>query len=203
MSYLPAERNMTMTSLKAASGRLFICLVASLILVAIVFGISAAPEKSSGVTQPPGQNKLPGKNFDHPPEEPHSADEYFFKLGQLEHFYRTPGEFGHRLNGDQYGFEALSFIVTETHPNGGPALHVHDVEEAHVLLEGTAEYQIGSKRFTVRAPYVAKVPAGVPHTFLNAGNKPFNLIAVFASNRPKGRRIGPNPLVRATSPRTE
>lgn len=190
--------------MNAPSGRLFICLVISVVLVAIVvLGIAAPLQKSGGVAQIPVRDKLPGKNFDHPPEESHSPDDYFFKLDQLEHFYRAPGEFGHRLNGDQYGFEALSFIITETHPNGGPGLHMHDAEEAHVLLEGRAEYLIGDKRFTVQAPYVAKVPAGVPHTFLNVGSKPFNLIAVFASKHPNGQRIGPNPLVRATPRRTE
>ena len=193
-----------MTGVNAPSGRLHICLVVLVIPVAIVvLGIAAPQQKSSGVAQIPGREKLPGKNFDHRPEEPHSPDDYFFKLDQLEHFYRVPGEFGHRLNGDQYGFKALSFIITETHPNGGPGLHVHDAEEAHVLLEGRAEYLIGDKRFTVQAPYVANVPAGVPHTFLNVGSKPFNLIAVFASKHPSGQRIGPNPLVRATPRRTE
>ncbi|HEX6088160.1 MAG TPA: cupin domain-containing protein [Thermoanaerobaculia bacterium] len=108
-----------------------------------------------------------------------------------------PGEFTHRLTGDEYGFEKLSFIITETHAGGGPGLHVHDVEEAHILLEGTARYRVGEKTFTVQAPYVAKVPPGMPHTFVNAGREPFQLVAVFASNHPNTRRIGPNPLLAA------
>lgn len=139
---------------------------------------------------------LPENDFTHPPARPHDPAAYFFNFDQLDHYYRVPGEFTYRLTGDQYGFEALSFIVSETHPGGGPGLHVHDVEEAHVLLEGTAEYRVGDKTFTVTAPYIAKVPAGVPHTFVNAGNKPFNLVAVFASKHPTTKRIGPNPLIR-------
>jgi mannose-6-phosphate isomerase-like protein (cupin superfamily) len=127
--------------------------------------------------------------------KPHDVDDFFFSFDQLEHYYRVPGEFTHRLTGDQYGFETMSFIITETHPGGGPGLHVHDVEEAHVLLEGTARYRIGDKTFTVNAPYVAKVPPGVQHTFVNAGTTPFNLIAVFASKHPSSTRIGPNPLI--------
>lgn len=64
-----------------------------------------------------------------------------------------------------------------------------------MLLQGSARYQIGDKVFTVQAPYVAKVPAGVPHTFINAGAKPFNLVAVFATKHPVTRRVGPNPLI--------
>ena len=88
-------------------------------------------------------------------------------------------------------------------PAGGPGLHVHDTEEAHVLLKGTAEYRIGDKTFTVQGPYVAKVPVGIPHTFINAGNEPFNLIAVFASKHPNTKRIGPNPLIPAGQNREE
>jgi mannose-6-phosphate isomerase-like protein (cupin superfamily) len=149
------------------------------------------------------QEKLPDKDFTHPPEKPHDPADFFFKFDQLEHYYRVPGEFTYRLTGDQYGFDALSFIITETHPGGGPGLHVHDTEEAHVLLEGSVQYRIGDKTFTVQAPYVARVPAGVPHTFINAGSKPFNLIAVFASKHPNTKRIGPNPLIPAGKNREE
>ena len=173
----------------------------SLTLVITVFGATILMH----CTAPPPQTKpmpavatttsLPDKDFTHPPERAHDSTANFFTFDQLDHYYRVPGEFTYRLTGDQYGFEALSFIVSETHPGGGPGLHVHDVEEAHVLLEGTAQYRIGDKTFTVEGPYVAKVPAGVPHTFINAGQKPFNLIAVFASKHPTTKRIGPNPLI--------
>jgi mannose-6-phosphate isomerase-like protein (cupin superfamily) len=146
---------------------------------------------------PPAQVTLPKEPFTHAPTTPHDASALFFTFDQLEHHYRVPGEFTHRLNGDAYGFEKLSFIITETHAGGGPGLHVHDVEEAHVLLKGTAQYRLGDETFIVQAPYVARVPAGMPHTFVNAGQEPFNLVAVFASNHPGTRRIGPNPLVTA------
>jgi mannose-6-phosphate isomerase-like protein (cupin superfamily) len=157
----------------------------------------SAPVPTLATPTPPGnaQVKLPDKDFTHPPEKPHEPSDLIFKFDQLEQWYRVPGEFTYRLTGDQYGFDALSFIISETHPGGGPGFHTHDTEEAHVLLEGTVEYRIGDKTFTVNGPYVARVPAGVPHTFINAGAKPLNLIAVFASKHPTTTRIGPNPLI--------
>jgi mannose-6-phosphate isomerase-like protein (cupin superfamily) len=160
-----------------------------------MLGSAASPQKLSSIPSTQAQEKLPDKDFTHPPERPHDPADFFFKFDQLEHYYRVPGEFTYRLTGDQYGFDALSFIISETHPGGGPGLHVHDTEEAHVLLEGSVQYRIGDKTFTIQAPYVARVPAGVPHTFINAGSKPFNLIAVFASKHPNTKRIGPNPLI--------
>ena len=187
---------MKMTGMTARNRKLLICFVVlASSATAVIFGSAASSQTPRGIPQPTAQTKLPAKEFTHPPEKPHDPTALYFKLDQLEHFYRVPGEFGHRLIGDEYGFEALSFIITETHPGGGPALHKHDVEEAHILLEGSAQYRIGDKTFTVQAPYVAKVPAGVPHTFMNVGTKPFNLVAVFASKRHNSERLGPNPLL--------
>ena len=175
--------------------KLLIFLVLTISVAVVIFGSAANTQKLSGVAPIQTQEKLPDKEFSNPPEKPHDPADLFFKFNQLEHYYRVPGEFTYRLTGDQYGFDSLSFIITETHPGGGPGLHTHDTEEAHVLLEGSVEYRIGDKTFTVQAPYVAKVPAGVPHTFINVGNKPFNMIAVFASKHPVTKRIGPNPLI--------
>ena len=155
---------------------------------------AAAPD-ASGATQAGSKAASPCQAFTRPAVKPHDPADLVFTFDQLEHWYRVPGEFTHRLNGDQYGFETLSFIVSETHPGGGPGLHVHDTEEAHVLLQGTAQYRIGDRTMTVQAPYVARVPAGVPHTFINAGTAPFNLVAVFATKRPITTRVGPNPLI--------
>ncbi|HSP17274.1 MAG TPA: cupin domain-containing protein [Thermoanaerobaculia bacterium] len=184
-------------------GLLFCTAVTAISIAVVSFACAVPPQKASGAPPRVAQEKLPDKNFTHPPEKPHDPAALYFNFDQLEHDYRVPGEFTHRLTGDQYGFESLSFIISETHPGGGPGLHVHDVEEAHVLLKGSAQYRVGDKTFTVQAPYVAKVPAGVPHTFINAGNEPFNLIAVFASKHPTTKRIGPNPLIAGPQSREE
>ena len=190
--------------MNAVTGRLLLGAVAlTILVVAVISWRSAHAQNQGGVSTPVAARKLPDKNFTHPPEKPHDPSAYFFNFDQLDYYYRVPGEFTHRLTGDEYGFESLSFIISETHPGGGPGLHVHDTEEAHVLLEGTAQYRIGDKTFTVHGPYVAKVPAGVPHTFINAGNEPFNLIAVFASKHPNTKRIGSNPLIPAGRDREE
>lgn len=176
--------------------------IVSLLAPGVGFGSPAPREEATQIdgATPPTPLLLPAKEFSRPPEKPHDATAFVFTFDQLDHYYRIPGEFTHRLTGDQYGFEALSFFVTETHPGGGPGLHVHDVEEAHVLLEGSARYVMGDDTFVVHAPYIARVPAGIPHTFINTGVRPFNLVAVFASKHPVTRRIGPNPLIEKPGP---
>ncbi len=144
---------------------------------------------------PRWKGELPSADFDNPPEKSFNASDYVFKFDQLKRAYRTPGEFLYRMFGEEYGFEALSIFITETHPNGGPRLHTHDVEEAHVLLEGSVQYVIGDQTFAVQAPYIARVPANMPHTFMNSGNEPMHIIAAFPSKKPSIKIVGPNPLL--------
>jgi mannose-6-phosphate isomerase-like protein (cupin superfamily) len=142
-----------------------------------------------------GPDTLPAQSYDRPPTVRFDRSDYVIKLNQMTSFYDVPGETGYSIEGGDYGFDSLSFILTETHPQGGPPLHTHESEEAHVVLSGRVAYVIGDRRFTVDGPYIARVPAGVPHTFLNVGSEPFNLVATFPDKRLTYKELGPNPLV--------
>ncbi len=61
-------------------------------------------------------------------------------------------------------------------------MHSHEGEESHVLLEGDILYALGDTIFTLKAPYVVNIPAGVPHAFKNIGNKTANLVVIFPTN---------------------
>jgi mannose-6-phosphate isomerase-like protein (cupin superfamily) len=139
---------------------------------------------------------FPTETYIHDPEQPHDPSDLLFRFDQLANFYCVPGEFGHLLEGSQYGFDALCIIVTETYPGGGPFMHVHECEEAHILLEGTTHYVLGDKRFTAVAPYVLRIPAGVPHCFVNAGSQPYRMICAFPDSRFTDVEVGPNPLIK-------
>jgi mannose-6-phosphate isomerase-like protein (cupin superfamily) len=143
-----------------------------------------------------GPDSLPTKSYERGPEEQFNRSDYVIKLKQMTSFYDVPGEAGYFMNGEDYGFDALSFILTETQPGGGPPLHTHDSEESHIVLHGQVEYVIGDRQFTVEGPYVVRVPAGVPHTFRNAGTEPFNLIAVFPDKHLSYKELGKSPLVK-------
>jgi mannose-6-phosphate isomerase-like protein (cupin superfamily) len=142
------------------------------------------------------QRELPIESYINPPKESFNPSEYLFRFAQIPDYYDVPGEFGHMLEGQLYGFEALSFFITETHPGGGPPLHTHTVEEAHILLSGTMSYLIGDEQFSAEGPYVVKIPAHVPHTFINSGDQPLRLIAVLAGKECAWEELGPNPLVK-------
>lgn len=142
-----------------------------------------------------GPEVLPMESYERPPEAAFDSGGFIIKPEQMMSFYDAPGEAGYLAFGAHYGFDSLSFVITETHPHGGPPLHTHTSEEAHVLLSGTMDYVIGDRLFTATGPYIARVPANTPHTFMNSGSSPLNLIGVFSSNDPGYEQLGPNPLI--------
>jgi len=176
------------------------CVFFSLILAVagVLLVVSCTKRPESGYAHI-GPDTLPSVSYQRPPAIAFERSDYAIKLQQMTSFYDVPGEAGYIVNGEDYGFESLSFVMTETHPHGGPPLHTHDTEEAHVVYRGRMEYVIGNRRFTVDGPYIARVPAGVPHTFINAGTVPLNLTAVFPSKRISYTVKGPNPLVENTA----
>lgn len=122
------------------------------------------------------------------------ASDYVVELEQMKKLDAGVGETIYLLNGQAHGFRSLSFILTETAPGGGPPLHTHESEEAHVLTSGTMSYVVGDKRFVASAPYILRVPANTPHTFINAGSSPLQLTAVFDSAHYTFKPLAPNPL---------
>jgi len=110
-------------------------------------------------------------------------NQFLFRFGDMITESAPRGELIHILGGESHGFESLSFVISETKPNGGPPLHRHLCEEAHVLLAGRVKYTIGHETFVAEAPYVVRIPAGVCHSFENLGDKTINVIGVFPKSR--------------------
>lgn len=105
------------------------------------------------------------------------------------------GETVYQAEGKYHDMKTMSFVITETQPGGGPPLHTHPVEEAHVVLSGRVKYIIGDTVFTVDAPYIVKIPPNARHTFKNMGDTVLNLIGVFGQdNFGPYTPIGKNPL---------
>lgn len=63
---------------------------------------------------------------------------------------------------------AYSVIMTETPPNGGPPMHLHQHEdELFYVLKGTYEFHYGEKQQIVREGDFIHLPKGIPHRFVN------------------------------------
>jgi mannose-6-phosphate isomerase-like protein (cupin superfamily) len=116
----------------------------------------------------------------------------------LERIEAGPGEIIRLLRGDKHGYQSLSLILSESAAGGGPPLHSHDCEEVHVVASGRVAYLIGEERITLDGPFVLRIPAGVPHAFVNAGDTTLKITAAFGSANYTFNFIGPNPLWRET-----
>ena len=115
------------------------------------------------------------------PEMKYFTD-YIAKVENLPVINPGPGEYVHVLEGQRHGYKNLTIGITETFPNGAPPMHSHEGEESHVLLEGDILYAMADTLFTLKAPYIVNIPAGVPHAFKNIGKKTANLVVIFPTN---------------------
>jgi len=108
--------------------------------------------------------------------------DYVVQLEKLPVINPGPGEYVHVMEGQRNGYKNLTIGITETFPNGAPPMHSHEGEESHVLLEGEILYALGDTMFSVKAPYIVNIPAGMPHAFKNIGKKTANLVVIFPTN---------------------
>jgi quercetin dioxygenase-like cupin family protein len=116
------------------------------------------------------------------PEMKYYSD-YVAKVENLPVINPGPGEYVHVMEGQRNGYNNLTIGITETFPGGAPPMHSHEGEESHVLLEGDEVlYALGDTVFTMKAPYIINIPAGMPHAFKNVGKKTANLVVIFPTN---------------------
>jgi quercetin dioxygenase-like cupin family protein len=83
--------------------------------------------------------------------------------------------------GNDHGrVESLGIVTQEIAPGDVIGPHLHDLDEAITILEGSARVRLGDDEQVVRAGAVAFVPAGVPHSTSNPGPGTLRIHAVFA-----------------------
>lgn len=155
---------------------------------------------SSACIEDPGRTH-PAESYVVPPKVRPTPADHVFGREQMVHFYDVPGEYGYLVEGKDYGFAGLSIITTDTHPGGGPPLHTHDTEEAHVLHEGTYTALIGERPMEVTGPAVVRIPAGVPHTFVNTSDRVIHVVGILPGESITYTELGPNPLLANGKPK--
>jgi len=82
------------------------------------------------------------------------------------------------FNGIQHGFPGVSLMLAELQPGEGPVLHRHTYDEAFTISQGHAAFTIDGAVVEADAGDVVVVPAGVPHSFMNAGTVVLRLTAI-------------------------
>ena len=89
----------------------------------------------------------------------------------------------YEFEGYDHGAIGASVIVVDAPPGSGPRLHKHPYAEIFVVLEGQATFTAGEDVLEAVGGQIVVVPAGVPHTFVNAGTGPLRQVDVHPSGQ--------------------
>ena len=92
------------------------------------------------------------------------------------------GEDANEVQGHNHN-AAVSVIVVDAPPGGGPKLHRHPYEEVFVIQEGSVTFMVGGETIEAKGGQVVVVPAGVAHKFTNSGTGRLRQVDVHASDK--------------------
>jgi len=92
------------------------------------------------------------------------------------------GEDANEVQGHNHN-AAVSVIVVDAPPGGGPKLHTHPYEEVFVIQEGSVTFTAGDETIEATGGQVVVVPAGVAHKFTNSGTGRLRQVDIHASER--------------------
>ena len=82
--------------------------------------------------------------------------------------------------------EVFRFSETGRAGAPGPVLHIHPLqEERFQVTRGTVAFVMGSQRLVCGPGEGVTVPAGVPHTFCNAGDQEFEMFGEYRPGLPE------------------
>jgi quercetin dioxygenase-like cupin family protein len=81
------------------------------------------------------------------------------------------------------GSQGIALVRGRIAPGGVLPPHIHDVEEALTVLEGTALSEIGDEVFTLGPGDAVLLPANVPHQLSNNGQEDLIFVTAFNDNK--------------------
>ena len=109
----------------------------------------------------------------------------------------SPGMEVRVLVGRELGSRSLKIEEVTVAPNSRVPRHLHDAEEAMIVLEGTLDAVLGSLamptgvKMTIGPGYTVVAPPGTVHSFLNRYEKPARLL--FVSPTIESEELASNP----------
>lgn len=106
-----------------------------------------------------------------------------FKITEMKPIDRGPGLKGWPLVTANIGSQHLTTGITEFEVGAGLALHIHNCEEQVTILEGDALAEIDGISSELTAPDTTFISPGLPHRFINRGDKPMRILWVYASTK--------------------
>jgi quercetin dioxygenase-like cupin family protein len=108
---------------------------------------------------------------------------HVFKIKEMTPIDRGPGLRGWPLVSGENGSQLLTTGITEFQVGAGLALHTHNCEEQVTILEGDALAEINGATYELTAPDTTFISLGLPHRFINRGDRPMKILWVYTSTK--------------------
>ncbi len=95
-----------------------------------------------------------------------------------------PGVTTRRVVSAVAGAETICVIEQRHEPGRGAPTHWHDTEEVVIVREGEAEFWVEGERVRLGQGDAIVLPPKIRHGFVNVGDRPLHVEAVFSSAAP-------------------
>ena len=76
-------------------------------------------------------------------------------------------------------------------PNGFMPQHTNRVEHEQYVLRGRAQLELGDEKVLVQAGDVVFIPAGLPHSYINLGQEPFEFLCLVPNTEDQTEMVKP------------
>jgi mannose-6-phosphate isomerase-like protein (cupin superfamily) len=89
----------------------------------------------------------------------------------------------YEFEGSRYQDTEVSFIWVDMPPGGAIRLHKHPYKEIFIIQEGAVTFTVGAAMLEAHAGQIVIVPAGVPHKFMNTGDRQLRQVDIHVSRQ--------------------
>ncbi|XEC97431.1 cupin domain-containing protein [Paenibacillus tarimensis] len=103
------------------------------------------------------------------------------KFNDVTPFEIHSGVYFHDMVTKEMGPKTIVAGLATFKPNAGLPRHIHNVEEAAMILKGSGIFDIDGERTFVQPYDTCFIPAGIPHRLENASNSDELVISWFYS----------------------
>jgi quercetin dioxygenase-like cupin family protein len=76
-------------------------------------------------------------------------------------------------------------------PSGYMPLHTNRVEHEQYVLRGRAQLELGDEKVVVQAGDVVFIPAGLPHSYANLSQEPFEFLCLVPNQEDQTEMVKP------------
>lgn len=79
-------------------------------------------------------------------------------------------------------------------PGGFMPLHTNQVEHEQYVLRGRAVLELGDETLAVQVGDVVFIPAGLPHSYTNLGDEPFEFLCLVPNKEDHTELVSPDSI---------